>query len=379
MVAIPNHHFFQWVNQLKDSGYEVYWLDANDDGVTSHRIPWVTQIKAWRQKWNYPFRQTVKKKMPKLYETIQNYNQNSLASVLEQSISNIKPDIIHCFEMQLTGFPMLPVIKKTNLPFIYSSWGSDVYYYKKRGTTDAEVKHFMDRVDVLISDCNRDVKALKKLGFSKKCYVFPGNGGLELDKQKIMPQKDRNLIIFKGYQYDSGEALQIVKAIETLPLELISDLEFHVYSADKAVETYIKNSKFFGQLLYVVHPRHERLKNEKLLQLMGKSIIHLGNNLSDGMPNSLLEAMGMGAFPIQSNPGGASAEVIEHGVNGFLIENPLDFETISKLIEAVLKNSELRKKAQDYNVAFIENNYKRSTLQPEIIQLYKDTIFQGNS
>lgn len=46
MVAIPNHHFFQWVNQLKDSGYEIYWLDANDDGVFSHRIPWVTQIKA---------------------------------------------------------------------------------------------------------------------------------------------------------------------------------------------------------------------------------------------------------------------------------------------------------------------------------------------
>lgn len=374
MVAIPNHHFFQWVNQLKDSGYKVYWLDANDDGVLSQRIPWVSQIKSWKQKWNYPFRQTIKKTLPKLYNTIQNHNQNSLAHVLEQSIINIKPDIIHCFEMQLTGFYILPVIEKNNIPFIYSSWGSDVYYYKKRGTTDAEVKRFMNRVDVLISDCNRDVKALKTLGFNKTHYVFPGNGGLALDMHKVMLHKDRKLIIFKGYQFDSGEALQVVKAIEILPLELIKNLEFHVYSADKEVEAYIKNSKSIKQLSFVIHPRHKRLKNEDLLQLMGKSIIHLGNNLSDGMPNSLLEAMGMGAFPIQSNPGGATAEVIKHGVNGFLIENPLDNKAISKLIETALKNSELRKIAQDINIAFIENNYKRSILQPKIIQLYKDTF-----
>jgi hypothetical protein len=29
------------------------------------------------------------------------------------------------------------------------------------------------------------------------------------------------------------------------------------------------------------------------------------------MPNALLEAMGMGAFPIQSNPGKVSEEVIK--------------------------------------------------------------------
>jgi hypothetical protein len=42
----------------------------------------------------------------------------------------------------------------------------------------------------------------------------------------------------------------------------------------------------------------------------GQSILHIGNSISDGMPNALLEAMGMGAFPIQSNPGKVSEEVI---------------------------------------------------------------------
>lgn len=377
MVAIPNLHFFQWVNQLKNSGYEVYWLDANDDGAVSNRIPWVTQIKGWRLKWNYPFRQTIKKKLPKLYKTIQNFNETTLENVLNEQIKAIKPDIVHCFEMQLTGFSVLPIMEKNDIPFIYSSWGSDVYYYKQRGTTDAQVQRFMDRVNVLVSDCKRDVKALENLGFNKKWYVFPGNGGLDIDKPNIKPQEERTIVLFKGYQYDSGEALQVVKAIELLDVELMRNIEFHVYSTDKEVEKYIKTSDVFNQLSYTIHPRHQRLQNKKLLELMGKSLIHLGNNLSDGMPNSLLEAMAMGAFPIQSNPGGATAEVINHGVNGFLIENPLDFEAISKLIETTLKDSELRKKAQDYNVRFIENNYKRATLRPEIIQLYKDTLLQG--
>ena len=57
---------------------------------------------------------------------------------------------------------------------------------------------------------------------------------------------------------------------------------------------------------------------------MGKSGIHIANSISDGMPNALLEAMGMGAFPIQSNPGKVSEEVITHGKNGFLIEDQND-------------------------------------------------------
>jgi hypothetical protein len=28
---VPNHHF-QWVDQLKDCGYDVIWFDASDGG-----------------------------------------------------------------------------------------------------------------------------------------------------------------------------------------------------------------------------------------------------------------------------------------------------------------------------------------------------------
>ena len=105
---------------------------------------------------------------------------------------------------------------------------------------------------------------------------------------------------------------------------------------------------------------------------MGESCVHIANSLSDGMPNALLEAMGMGAFPIQSNPGNVTEEVIIHGENGFLIENPLNEIAIATLIKEAIVNKELRKSAQECNVALIQQKYNRLTLQPKIVQLYNN-------
>ena len=107
---------------------------------------------------------------------------------------------------------------------------------------------------------------------------------------------------------------------------------------------------------------------------MGQAIVYIGSSVSDGMPNTVIEAMGMGAFPIQSNPGGATEEVISHGVNGFLISNPLDSTEIAAWIEKALANQELRDNAQKYNVDFVSKNYNREHLKKEIVQLYKGIL-----
>ena len=107
---------------------------------------------------------------------------------------------------------------------------------------------------------------------------------------------------------------------------------------------------------------------------MGQSALHIGNSISDGMPNALLEAMGMGAFPIQSNPGRVSEEVISHGVNGFLIEDPLDSKEIANCIVSAIENQELRARAQKFNVDFVNQNYNREYLKQEIVQLYNGIL-----
>ena len=84
MLSIPNHHFFQWVNQLKDTGHEVFWFDISDGGPKSVKISWVHQIKGWKLKWDFPFRQTIKKHIPFCYKYIQNINERSVSKVFKE-------------------------------------------------------------------------------------------------------------------------------------------------------------------------------------------------------------------------------------------------------------------------------------------------------
>lgn len=376
MIAIPNHHFFQWVNQLEHSGYEVYWFDSTDGGTMVNKIEWIHQIKGWKLKYDFPFRYFIKIKFPRIYERIQKYNERKISAVFEKVINEIKPDIVHCFEMRLAGFPILEVMEqRPNLKFIYSSWGSDLFSYKELGLKKSQVLQFLSRVDYLITDCKRDYGIAIQNGFKNTFLgIYPGNGGLDIDEKFIQAIEKRDVIIIKGYEDGVGKALKVIEALELTSLELLKKLEIIIYSADSLVIKRVENSKFLSSLKVKIFQRGEFIANSDLLQLMGKSIIHIANSISDGMPNALLEAMGMGAFPIQSNPGKVSEEVITHGINGFLIENPFDSNEIAKWIKQALENKELKANAQKYNIDFVNKNYNRENLKQDIVLLYSDVL-----
>lgn len=378
MVAIPNHHFFQWVNQLERSGYEVFWFDVTDGGGKVDRIQWVKQIKGWKLKYNFRSRHFVKNKLPRIYKVIQKFNERKVEVVFEKMIHDIQPDIVHCFEMRLAGFPILDVmLRHRTIPFVYSSWGSDMFYFEQLGVRKQAVERFLNRVDYFIADCKRDYRIALQNGFNGVFLGdYIGNGGLAIEQGHIKKVADRTIIMIKGYDDGVGKAVKVLEAIEELPIELFSSYELVVYSADVATQKFISNSDYFKKCKVRVLQRGSFVANTTLLKIMGSSVIHIGNSLSDGMPNALLEAMGMGAFPIQSNPGGVSEEVITDGVNGLVIKNPLDTHEIANIIQFTILNEQLRANAQVHNVAFVFEKYNRDKLKIEIVGQY-ESIYQN--
>ena len=370
LVSIPNHHFFQWANQLEESGFEVYWFDVTDGAGFVEKINWVKQFNGWKLKWNYPFRYRIKKQFPNLYSILEKITVNKIEVVFDNIIKEIQPDIVHCFEMKLSGLPILSVMSKHKIPFVYSSWGSDMFAYQNLGVSTNQLKLFLNRVDYLITDCNRDFKIAQQLGFTNQFLgVFPGNGGINIETEFIWPINERTTICIKGYEDGVGKALNVLQAIELI--ELDSVIDFLIFSADEIVEQYLKKSNYFRRRKVEIIPRKSFMTNKLLLQKLGSCLLYVGNSSSDGMPNSLLETMGMGVFPVQSNPGKVTEEVITHGVNGFLIGNPNDVEDIASLIKTAIENQELRTKAQEYNVSFVKKNYDREMLRNKIINLYQ--------
>ncbi|MCW2119441.1 glycosyltransferase [Flavobacterium sp. 7A] len=374
LVSISNHHFFQWANQLKDCGHEVYWFDVMDGGPKSEKIPWVNQIKGWKMRWDFPLRQTIKARLPKWYRFVQLINEKKLATVFEKTINEIQPDLVHCFEMQLCGLPILQVmLQHKKIKFVYSTWGSDMYYFKENNITSQQVQQFLQRVDYLITDCQRDFSIAVANGFVNKFLgVYPGNGGIDYLNDYIQPIGNRKFILIKGYESFGCKASKIVDALQLLPIASFENFEIIIYSADAVIIEKVNSAPFFKNCKHQIIPRTTFVANNEMLKMMGLASIHISNNISDGMPNTLLESMGMGAFPIQSNPGNASAEVITHGVNGYLISNPLDENEIATWVEKAISNADLRTQAQDINIKLAQRNYNRAILKTKISQLYQE-------
>jgi len=351
MVSMPSLHFFRWTDQLKDSGHEVYWFDITGMSSKVSRLNWVNQKVNWKLKYHYPGRIFIKSHFPKIYRFLQRFNEYQSAVVFEKYLEEIQPDIVHSFALYVSCTPILEVMQKyKNQKWIYSSWGSDLFYFQNNPEYLKDIKKVLPRINYLFTDCNRDFEIAKKYGFAGNFLgVFPGGGGFdlkEIEKYK-MPLEQRKVILIKGFQGRSGRGIPVLKAIEELKNEL-KEFEIIIFGADIELSDYFstsilsswKNIKIFG-----------KISHEEVLALMGKAFLYIGNSNSDGIPNTLLEAVCAGAFPIQSNPGGASAEVIQHGSNGLLIEDCESKDEIKKRIVesfSILGNNKIETAKYDF-------------------------------
>ena len=193
--------------------------------------------------------------------------------------------------------------------------------------------------------------------------VIPGGTGYKLEglEKYKLPVAERKIILVKGYENEFGRGLNIIKALQQLKL----DYEIVVFGSHINVINYIIANK----LEFKVFDRHG-LSHQELMELMGKSLLYIGNSISDGIPNTLLEALVMGAFPIQSNPGGATAEIVENGVNGFLIENPESIMDIQNIILKFLSSPQLVKDAVKINCKLAQERLDYETNRVKVISIY---------
>ncbi|SDL41130.1 Glycosyl transferase 4-like [Salinimicrobium catena] len=370
MVSIFAPHFFNWTEQLKYSGHEVYWLDVFDSKTRVKKIDFVQQITGWRYKTDYPGRYFVKNKLPGLNVVINHINERDLEKVFEQKLAEINPDVVHSFVMHLSCFPIYEVMKRNpQIKWIYSSWGSDLYYYQDKKEESEKMKQILPGLDYMFTDCHRDYQIAEGLGFRGKFLgVFPGGGGFDLKETDslIKQTAERKTILIKGYQGKHGRCITVLQALMGLQKEL-KKYNMVIFGAGEEVKKFLAKSEFRSWENLKVKGRIPRAE---VLELMGQSLMYIGNSLSDGMPNTLLEAVIMGAFPIQSNPGGATAELINQEKNGCLIENPEDPEEIKNHILEALQNRRNMEQAIRYNLETIKPALERGFIRKKVLEKY---------
>ena len=108
----------------------------------------------------------------------------------------------------------------------------------------------------------------------------------------------------------------------------------------------------------------------------GSARLSIGLSISDAISTSLLEAMIMGSFPIQSNTGSGD-EWINDGENGILVE-PNSPEDIASAIRSALVDDEMVNKAAEINVKLAEERLDISVLKPKIIEIYENVARENS-
>ena len=369
-ISMRSIHAVRWIENLNAFGHELYWFDVLEKGGLPTKIS-MQQITNWKKR-KVPYikgEYFLQQKFPVFYTTLQPFLEVTANEKLVQILNEIQPDLVHSFEMQSCSYPILETMQKfPKIKWLYSCWGSDLFYFQNQPQHVSKIKAVLSRINYLHTDCNRDFILAKNLGFKgKHTGVIPGGGGFHLEEflPFIHSVSERKIILVKGYQHKFGRALPILKALMYLT-DYLTDYKVIVFGSHKVVIDWVHENR----LPFKVFPK-DTISHEEILKIMGQSAVYIGNSLSDGIPNTLLEAIIMGAFPIQSNPGNVTAEIISDGKNGFLIENPDDEKVIANLILKVLQQRELLETAFEINQKIAKERLDYMVNQQKIVALYQ--------
>ena len=295
---------------------------------------------------------------------------------LARIIRQLKPDIVHSLEIQHAGYLALEARDKLLGSFpawIVSNWGSDIFYFGRQPDHAAKIRRVLAACDYYACECRRDVALAREFGFHGEVFpVVPIAGGDDLVQvcklRSPGPTSKRHIVALKGRQYWVGRALAGLEAIR-LCKEYLRDYHVVVYLADKQVsDAAEKIAKDTGILISVL----SHSPRDKVLQLHGSARVSIGLSLSDGISTSLLEAMMMGAFPIQSCTACADEWIVD-GETGLIVP-PEDPVVIAAALRRALTDDSLVDGAAERNARVAAERLDRQAIQPQVITMYEQVF-----
>jgi len=374
-------HAARWIKHLAGQGWDIHVFPHSAyDGIhpelqnlTFHTLvqrPGVNTVRQTGLTW------PLSRGRRKTTAALQRLDYFKQPARLARVIRKLQPDLVHSLEMQRCSYLTLAGRKQLNgdrlPPWIYSSWGSDIFFFGRRPDHEPKIREVLASCDYFIADCERDVHLAKDFGLRGEVFgVFPATGGFDLKRMRKLgfgvPVSSRKVIALKGYQDEEwgGRALNALEALR-LSATHLRGFEAVIFSATSEVKSAAERlAKQTGIRISILPPS----PSDEIAKLMGRARIAIGIGLTDGSPISLLEAMIMGAFPIQADTV-STTEWIRDGENGLLVP-PEQPQTIAAAIQRALTDDQLVERAAELNSAIADQRLDQEKLRPQIIDMYR--------
>jgi glycosyltransferase involved in cell wall biosynthesis len=390
-VAMPDSlHTARWINQISEQDWDIHLypsLGATDVHPalkrTNVHIPIYGEQKGIDSSitlngFRLPLPVFSREMAWHICQLLVKHRSAYYTQCLVRLIRRLKPDIVHSLEIQHAGYLAWSAKKVMGAAFpvwIVTNWGSDIYLFGRLSKHRQRIKEVLAFCDYYSCECERDVQLAKDLGFQGRVLpVIPNTGGFDLKRLRQwshIPPSSRRVILVKGYQHFAGRALFALRAI-ALCSDLLKSYRILIYNSSPDVEIAAEIlSLDTGIAVEIVPP----CSHDEMLQLYGRSRIYVGLSISDAISTSLLEAMVMGAFPIQSGTSCAN-EWIEDGVSGLIVP-PEDPHLVAQALRRALVDNELVDRAAECNAQVCTEHLAYEKIQAQATDFYRQAANNG--
>jgi len=278
-------------------------------------------------------------------------------------IERVKPDLIHAMRIPYEG--MLAADTYNGIPLLISVWGNDfTLHAPSTSLMDHYTRWTMNVADALHADCYRDIRLAKQWGFepSKPTLVTPGNGGIRTDIFYPPSKPVDEPIIFNPRGFRAYVRNDIFFQAIPLVLKKYPNAKFicaSMANESQALQWIDKLSIRESVELLSALPHFQMAEVFRRAQIIVSPSVH------DGIPNSLLEGMACGCFPIAGSLD-SIREWITSGKNGILTDATEPQKLADSILEG-LENKNLRDQAAGLNQKMIieRAEYTRSMMLVE--------------
>ena len=298
---------------------------------------------------------------------------------LDSLIYALQPDIVHSMELQHAAYQTIPTKLRMGKRFptwIVSNWGSDIYLFGRLAEHKERIKQILANCDYYACECNRDVAIAKQFDLKGEVLpVIPCGGGFDLEELKMYrkpgPVSERRVILLKGGQGWAGRSLVGLRAIE-LCADILKEyrIVMQLPSPDSIWAAKILSATTGLEIEIATHGDYMRA-----IRRFGAARIHIGLSISDGISQSLLESMVMGAFPIQSYTACAD-EWIEDGKSGFLVPAE-DSLIVADALRRAVTDDALVDRAAEINAETARQRLAYAHVKEKVVRMYND-VFEAS-
>ena len=280
------------------------------------------------------------------------------SSALSVLLHVYKPRIVHYHEMQHGGYILIPLGKqlaKSNSKIIGSTWGSDLKFFAYTADHFGSIQKLLQLTDVLTAERHDEIEELSMFKYSGQFVapVYISIGSRNNEREQLSKPSERRTILIRGYQHDQGRALNALKALEGVG-EIVKSYTVKIFSSEKSPSV-----RFQAQIMKTREKINiellPRMSHVDFLGEFEEARIYIGLSETDGLSTSMVEAMDLGVFPIQSKNSAAN-DFIENGKTGFVVD-PWDIPAVTKAIKTAILENELVESAAVINSAKIAKSY----------------------